>query len=102
MTLDELREKIEARHQKAMEALEVLGQYLDGEKIDLEPQGSPPPLHKPNRTYRRHSGRQSNRARVLEVISKDWATAQQIADKTRLHIRQVRGVLNAPDAKKLS
>jgi hypothetical protein len=42
------------------------------------------------------AGTGSFRDKVVAVISKQWASAQQVVAETGLDIRQVRGVINAP------
>jgi hypothetical protein len=52
----------------------------------LEARPSPPP---------RLTG--SNRDKVLAVTTDSYASVQEIADLTSLEVRQIRGVINAPD-----
>jgi hypothetical protein len=80
-----IRDRIEAKHKRALAALAEIEEYL-GEESPKPPDEQP---------EKRLSNRLSNRDRVFEYITV-WATAQDVADQTGLDIKQVRGVVNAP------
>src|SRR6266446_3176278 len=85
-----LETKVEAHHEEALRALQVLKAYLSFDSV-AEINGTAP---KKISKRRRLTG--SNRDRVFAIIAGDWATVDEIANGTGLTIRQVRGVVNAP------
>jgi hypothetical protein len=98
---DKLRLQIEERHAKALEALQVLTDYLDdpsllnGTSTAIDNTPAPAPAQLPVRRRGRNAGG-SFRSRVLAVITTEWATIGAVAERTGLEVRQVRGVISAP------
>lgn len=109
---DSLRLQIEASHAqklaKALEALDVLSDYLDNPNLvngvlpalssasTSNQSANGPALEAPARRRRRRAG-ESFRERVLGVITSEWATVATMVERTGLTIMQVRGVLSAPN-----
>lgn len=130
--LDNLRQRIqsrhqliladeEARHQKAMSALDALAQTPESEQtvaclldyLDVTPRTELPtasaamngqdklasaPLSPAAQLPKQPEGK-NKRAQVMNAI-RDWRTVQQVAELTGLKIRQVRGVVNAANSAK--
>lgn len=102
----QLRRRIEDRHQKAIAALAELEAYLDDPSLLSNQVATERPSTRQPAVIERsvaHAinptqaiGAESFRSRVLDIISTEWATVQDIVGRTGLTIRQVRGVLNAP------
>ncbi|HEY7159152.1 MAG TPA: hypothetical protein VH575_34730 [Gemmataceae bacterium] len=97
---DKLRERIEAKHAKALQALSELEAYLEDPDL-LRENGATEALSKSSVTSSampktRQRREDSFRARVLSVITASWASVNAIATQTGLNVRQVRGVINAP------
>ena len=89
--VNELRQKIDLKYQRALQSLHEIEGYL-AESNGQVPQ--PTVLTPAKQSKRKREG--SMRARVLEVIRSDWASVNQIKEKTGLEHKQVRGVINAP------
>jgi hypothetical protein len=103
---DKLRERIEAKHAKALQALKELEDYLDDPDLpqpnsaakEVENHFDPGLLFPQERHRRKRRLREDSfRARVIKIITAAWATVNQIAEQTGLEVKQVRGVINAPD-----
>jgi hypothetical protein len=93
--IEELRHAIEKQHAEAMEALRVLSKYLSSTPNQPATNGEvKPPAPVQPIPIGEITG--SNRDRVLDIIKTDWATADEISERTGLSVKQVRGVLNAP------
>lgn len=91
-SIEQLRERIDAKHAAAIQALDTLASYLDevpeSRVAHATTQGPARPLSPPPGSIR---------AKVLEIISGHWVTVPEIEHRTGLTTRQIRGVLTAPD-----
>jgi hypothetical protein len=96
ISIDQLRATIDAKHRKALDALEVLSGYL-AESVANGVHANPAPVAKTSPAKKNGSFREM----VVGVISQDWASVAAIAQQTGLTIKQVRGVLNGPAIAKL-
>src|SRR5437660_2256188 len=93
-SVQELRERIDAKHRRALEALSELEGYLAERESAHADNGA---VSTRRRKYQRKPG-STIRDKVLAVISK-WATVDQVCEETGLTVKQVRGVLHAPGLK---
>src|SRR5437588_733570 len=90
ISTDELRKRIDAKHERALAALAEIESYLEEDHASQNGVG---PHHLVPVTA---LNLMSIRNRVLDVIKKDWASVQRIVDLSGLEARRVRGVINAP------
>ncbi|MBW3539309.1 MAG: hypothetical protein KY476_03490 [Planctomycetes bacterium] len=97
---------IDAKHRAAVEALDLIAAYLDELPEDVggsamsalvvaRRNGSA----KAARPQTQPRNARPLRESVIERLEFGAATVQEIADDTGLEVRQVRGVVNAPDLK---
>lgn len=102
ISIEELRQRIDGKHERALQALEEIKDYLDeGESKPLK-NGSAATLPSPAPTLRPKGKRRkggSIRDRVLAHTDQDWTTAEHVSKQTGLTVKQVRGVLHAPGVK---
>ena len=94
--LNELRKAIDAKHAEAIAALSVLRSYIADETeaparklTELSKSPKQPAL----------AGGGRIRDQVLGVLRTGFFPAQAVVEKTGLTMRQVRGVITAPDMK---
>jgi hypothetical protein len=91
---DNLRQLIDAKHAQALEAVKILQEYLD--KVPVTGLAPLPSLLNGKPASVERGGFTEA---VLAAIRHEWASASQIAAKTGLEVKRVRGVLNAPRMK---
>ncbi len=96
-TVDQLRQAIDAKHARAIEALKTVAEYLEEQQIS---NGE----HKMPRTpkAKKHSPRAGTgniRNAVLAVFREGYASIRDTAEKTGFTPSQVRGVVSAPALK---
>lgn len=97
-SVQEIRERINARHQRALEALAEIEKFLEEENDQVLSQhlangAATEPMPRKNRSHRQ--GR-SNRDLVESVVDGQWASVAKISEQTGLDRKKVRGVLYAP------
>lgn len=108
--IDQLRREIDAKHQRAIKALEAFAElegYVGEDAIRkaLGVQSSSTKVQAPpadedgegeDEAGPGQPSGESIRAKVVSVIRGEWGTVNLIAQMTGLSIKQVRGVINAP------
>jgi hypothetical protein len=85
--IEAIRERIDAKHSRALQALAEIEQYLAESDSSHVGNGAP----KPART----GAGKSNREKVFALLGRGWTTVPEIIKEAKLQIKQVRGVLNA-------
>jgi hypothetical protein len=90
--IEQLRQKIDTKHQEAMKALQCLADYLPNGSINGNIQENPLATER-----KRKRGRVSQRDLVVGAIKNGWASADTICQQSGLSKKQCQGVLNAPD-----
>src|SRR5208337_466978 len=97
--VDQIEERIEAKHREAIHALHVLRSYLTECAVpEAEKATNGTATRIRTRPVRPEATGGSIRERVFSAIS-DWATVKEIVSATGLRSKQVRGVLNGADVR---
>ena len=86
--IEQLRQAVNAKHQAALQAVELLAGYFD-EPLPKN-NGEPPKKHAPR------EGTGQIRNTVLAAFRREYLSVEMAAKETGLELRQVRGVLSAP------
>ncbi|MGA2031303.1 MAG: hypothetical protein ABSG68_03520 [Thermoguttaceae bacterium] len=90
--VDQLRAAIDAKHQRAIEALKTVAEYLEEQSL---PTGNS--QHKTSKVKKSpRAGTGNIRNAALTVFREGYLSIREASEKTGLTVLQVRGVVSAP------